>query len=255
MKTFGLVLSGGGVRALAHAGMLKALDEHHLRPVVISGTSGGALVGALYASGKTPEQLLDFFKQTPLFKFSMLSLGKMGLINSNKYPALFEKNLSCTTFEELSIPLYVAATNLLSGKITYFSKGDLISPMVASSALPPYFSPIKIGEGVYCDGGLLNNFPIEPLRGKCDVFIGSFINPLESVEEKDLSNPIKFFQRIYNVIMDGSYEKKFKKCDFVFLQELSNIGVLDTKQIDAAFEYGYQQALSMMTTLKNCIAN
>ena len=185
----------------------------------------------------------------------MLSLGKMGLINSNKYPALFEKFLSCTTFEELSIPLYVAATNLLSGKITYFSKGDLIAPMVASSALPPYFSPIKIGEGVYCDGGLLNNFPIEPLKGKCDVLIGSFINPLESVEEKDLSNPIKFFQRIYNVIMDGSYEKKFKKCDFVFLQELSNIGVLDTKQIDAAFEYGYQQALSMMTTLKNCIVN
>lgn len=78
MKTFGLVLSGGGVRALAHAGMLKALDEHHLRPAAISGTSGGALVGALYASGKTPEQLLDFFKQTPLFKFSMLSLGKNG---------------------------------------------------------------------------------------------------------------------------------------------------------------------------------
>ena len=84
MKTFGLVLSGGGVRALAHAGVLKALEEHDLHPALISGTSGGALVGALYASGKTPEQLIDFFKKTPLFKFSMFSLGKMGLINSNK---------------------------------------------------------------------------------------------------------------------------------------------------------------------------
>ena len=85
MKTFGLTLSGGGVRALAHGGMLKALEEHNLRPVVISGTSGGALVGALYASGKTPEEIVDFFKETPLFKLSMLSLPRMGLINSNKY--------------------------------------------------------------------------------------------------------------------------------------------------------------------------
>lgn len=98
MKTFGLTLSGGGVRALAHAGMLKALEQYGLRPVAISGTSGGALVGALYASGKTPEEIINFFKQTPLFKLSMLSLPKMGLINSNKYPTLFQKHL-------LAIPL------------------------------------------------------------------------------------------------------------------------------------------------------
>ena len=97
MKTFGLTLSGGGVRALAHAGMLKALEEHNLRPMVISGTSGGALVGALYASGKTPEKIIDFFKETPLFKLSMLSLPRMGLINSNTL--LYSKN----TF--LAIPL------------------------------------------------------------------------------------------------------------------------------------------------------
>ena len=95
MKTFSLALSGGGVRALAHAGLLKALEQYKFRPVAISGTSGGALVGALYASGIAPEEIKDFFKQTPLFKFSMLSFGKMGLIDSNKYPALFEKYLSC----------------------------------------------------------------------------------------------------------------------------------------------------------------
>ena len=255
MKTFGLTLSGGGVRALAHAGMLKALEEHNLRPVVISGTSGGALVGALYASGKTPEEIIDFFKETPLFKLSMLSLPRMGLINSNKYPALFQKHLSCNTFEELSIPLYIAATNLLNGKAIYFSKGDLISPMVASSALPPYFSPIKIGEAIYCDGGLLNNFPIEPLKGKCDILIGSFINPLKEVNEKELGNPIKFLQRIYNVVMDGSYEKKFKKCDYVFLHELDNIGVLETKLIDKAFDYGYEKTLSHIALIKSLVEN
>jgi len=255
MKTFSLALSGGGVRALAHAGLLKALEQYKFRPVAISGTSGGALVGALYASGIAPEEIKDFFKQTPLFKFSMLSFGKMGLIDSNKYPALFEKYLSCHTFEQLSIPITVVATNLLDGKVAYFSKGDLIAPLIASSALPPYFSPVKIDNGIYCDGGLLNNFPIEPLKGQGDILVGSFINPLEKIDEKELKNPIKFFQRIYNVVMDGSYEKKFKKCNYIFLQELDNIGVLDTKLIDEAFDYGYQQALTQLEALREYLEN
>ena len=71
MKTFSLALSGGGVRGLAHAGLLKALEQYKFRLVAISGTSGGALVGALYASGIATEEIKDFFKQTPLFKFSM----------------------------------------------------------------------------------------------------------------------------------------------------------------------------------------
>ena len=255
MKTFSLALSGGGVRALAHAGVLKALDQYELHPIAISGTSGGALVGALYASGIAPDEIKNFFKQTPLFKFSMLSFGKMGLIDSNKYPALFEKYLSCNTFEQLSIPLTVVATNLLNGKVTYFSKGDLIAPLIASSALPPYFSPVKIGDAIYCDGGLLNNFPIEPLREKADMLIGSFINPLGEIDEKELNNPVKFLQRIYNVVMDSSYEDKFKKCDYIFLHELDNIGVLDTKLIDEAFDYGYQQALTQLDALREYLEN
>jgi phospholipase, patatin family len=127
--------------------------------------------------------------------------------------------------------------------------------MVASSALPPYFSPIKIGGAIYCDGGLLNNFPIEPLKGKCDILIGSFVNPLKEVNEKELGNPIKFLQRIYNVVMDGSYEKKFKKCDYVFLHELDNIGVLETKFIDKAFDYGYEKTLSHIALIKSLVEN
>ncbi|EGD34836.1 MULTISPECIES: patatin-like phospholipase family protein [unclassified Capnocytophaga] len=254
MKTFGLVLSGGGVRALAHAGILKALEEHELRPSIISGTSGGALIGGLYASGVSPEEMKDFFKSTPLFKFSMFSFGKMGLVDSDKYPALFKKFITCQTFEELSIPLIVTATNLISGKATYFSQGKLIEPLIASSALPPYFSPVKIDKDLYCDGGLLNNFPIEPLKGKCEILIGSFVNPLGQVSEKELNSPIKFLQRIYNITLDGSYSRKFKKCDYIFLLQLNNIGVLDVKLIDNAFDYGYQQAFKQIDTLRRLIS-
>ncbi len=78
---------------------------------------------------------------------------------------------------------------------------------------------------------------------------------MEKIDEKELKNPIKFFQRIYNVVMDGSYEKKFKKCNYIFLQELDNIGVLDTKLIDEAFDYGYQQALTQLEALREYLEN
>ena len=210
MKKIGLVLSGGGVRALAHAGLLKALDEKGLRPSIIAGTSGGAIIGGLYACGIKPDDMLPFFKQTPLFKWSMLTFKKLGLLDSAKYAKFFQ-------------------------------------PLLASSALPPYFSPVKIGDSLYCDGGLLNNFPTEPLKGQCEVMMGSFINPLETITEKELGNSYQFMQRIYNITMDGNYNRKFKKCDYLFLHNLSNIGVLETKMLDRAFEYGYEITMKQLT--------
>ena len=247
MKKIGLVLSGGGVRALAHAGLLKALDEKGLHPSIIAGTSGGAIIGGLYACGIKPDDMLPFFKQTPLFKWSMLTFKKLGLLDSAKYAKFFQQFFKCTTFEQLQLPLVVTATNLLNGKITYFKEGELIQPLLASSALPPYFSPVKIGDSLYCDGGLLNNFPTEPLKGQCEVMMGSFINPLETITEKELGNSYQFMQRIYNITMDGNYNRKFKKCDYLFLHNLSNIGVLETKMLDRAFEYGYEITMKQLT--------
>ena len=121
--------------------------------------------------------MLDFFKKTPVFKWSMLTFKKIGLVDSGKYTKFFQKYFKYPTFEDLRIPLSVAATNLLTGKVKYFSEGELIQPLIASSALPPYFSPVKIGDGLYSDGGLLDNLPIEPIRKRCEVIIGSFIKP------------------------------------------------------------------------------
>lgn len=248
----GLVFSGGGVRALAHAGLLKALEEKGLRPSIISGTSGGALIGGLYACGIAPDDMLSFFKETPVFKWSMLTFKKVGLVDSAKYTKFFQKQFKCTTFEQLQLPLVVTATNLLNGKVEYFSKGELIQPLIASSALPPYFSPMKIGDNLYCDGGLLNNFPIEPLKDQCDTIIGSFVNPLEIITEKELTNSFQFMQRIYNITMDGNYNRKFKKCNHLLLHNLSNVGVLDTHRLDHAFEYGYEMAISYFANSLIC---
>lgn len=242
-KEIGLVLSGGGVRALAHIGFIKVLIENNIIPTRVTGTSAGALVAALYAAGYSPDEMLVFFKQTPLLKLSLYARNKPGIMDSDKYALFFKKFFPENSFESLKYPLTVTATDLIHGKLDYFNKGELIKPLIASSALPPIFSPIEINGNLYSDGGVLNNFPIEPLEEKSDVIIGSFVNPLTPIKKSEINTSIKLLYRVYHIGLDGNNMKKFKKCVYVFLPpNMKNVGVLDSKAIDKAYEMGYHHA-------------
>ncbi|ETN94581.1 patatin-like phospholipase family protein [Zhouia amylolytica] len=253
-KKIGIVLSGGGVKALAHVGFLKALKEHGIEPAAMSGTSGGALVAALYASGYDHEEMISFFKETPVFKFSLFAMNKPGIMDSAKYHHIFKKYFKAINFEELEIPLTVTATNITTGRAEFFNSGELIRPLIASSALPPYFSPIEINGDLYSDGGILNNFPIAPLRKDCEVILGSFVNPIRKVEKSEVNTTLKLIQRVYHIGLDANYYNKFKSCNYVFLPEnIDKISVLDTKMIDKAFTMGYEHALKEMNVILGTI--
>ena len=244
-KEIGLVLSGGGVRALAHIGLIKVLLENNIVPTRISGTSAGALVAALYAAGYTPDEMLLFFKQTPLLKLSLYAINKPGIMDSDKYTLYFKDFFPDDSFESLKYPLTVTATNLINGKLDFFSSGELIKPLIASSALPPIFSPIEINGSLYSDGGVLNNFPIEPLKNKCDTIIGSFVNPLTAIKKSEINSSIKLLYRVYHIGLDGNNMRKFNKCAYVFLPpNMKNIGVLDSNAIKKAYLMGYEHAKS-----------
>ncbi|GLB48454.1 patatin-like phospholipase family protein [Neptunitalea lumnitzerae] len=253
-QNIGLVLSGGGVRALAHAGFIKALLEHQIKPTHLSGTSGGALIATLYATGYHPDEMLAFFKETPLFSFSLVALKKPGLIDSEKYDRLFRKFFHTDTFEALKIPTTIAVTNITSGKLEYFNKGELIKPLVASAALPPYFSPVEMNGELYADGGMLNNFPTEPLESCCDVTLGSFVNPVGRIEKQDINSTLKLLQRVYHISMDANYYEKFQKCQYVFMApNIHKVGILDVKMLDKAFQIGYEHAQAEIGIIKKII--
>ena len=255
-KRIGIALSGGGVKALAHVGLLQALLEHDIEPNIVAGTSGGALVAALYGAGKSPEEMVDFFKKTPLFKFSLITWNKAGIVDSAKYQKIFREALGVNTFEDLKYPTTFTATNISDGTLAYFSKGDLIKPLIASSALPPYFSPVNIDGQLYTDGGVLNNFPIEPLKKRrCPIILGSFVNPVLHIQPREVSNILKLMQRVYHISLEANHEKKIEKCNYVFMpEEVSKIGLLDTRMINKAYRLGYEHALSEMSKIMKAIA-
>ena len=141
MLNTGLVLSGGGIKGMAHLGLVKALREHEVNFDCIAGSSAGALTGALIAAGHSPEESLEFFKSTPLFSIYYYSTSKPGLLDSEKFRPIFEKHFPGDAFEVLQKPLFVTTTNLEKGDWEVHNSGELINVLLASASLPPVFHP------------------------------------------------------------------------------------------------------------------
>ncbi|RDY59847.1 patatin-like phospholipase family protein [Flagellimonas nanhaiensis] len=246
-KNMGLVLSGGGVRGMAHIGLIKAIQEYGLKADFVAGSSVGALVGALYANGNSIEEMLQFFKETPLFQYSFFAINKPGFIDTERYFKIFERYFPQNSFKSLKMPLCVLATDLLKGEEKVFQEGPLIKPLLASAALTPVFSPVEINGTLYADGGIMNNFPKEYLEDKTDFILGSNVSIAAELQKKDLKNSLQLAGRVTGLMIYASSHKKLHECDlFIEPMELEEIGVLDKKGIEKAFAIGYDHGRSML---------
>ena len=181
-KPIGIVLSGGGGRALVHLGIWKALEEKGIQPKKISGVSMGGIIGAMWANGYSADQTLAIFQTESWKKWLRPTWSENGMISIQKLRTLFSNYLP-KTFEELQFPLVVSAFCLQTAKIERFESGDLISALLASMAVPAIFSPIRIGKYDFVDSGLLENLPTQPFlqsnQKESEYFIiGIHSNPL-----------------------------------------------------------------------------
>ncbi|MBU2948230.1 patatin-like phospholipase family protein [Zobellia uliginosa] len=240
-KSIGLVLSGGGVRGMAHIGVIQAMNEFGLSADVIGGSSVGALVGALYANGNSVVDMMAFFKETPLFKYNFLTIVKPGFIDTDRYFDVFRAYFPDNSFEALHKKLHIVATNLQKGDLKYFSQGELIRPLLASAALPPVFSPVELEGHLYADGGIMNNFPLEPVVGKAEYIIGSNVSVVGELNKNALKNSLQLTGRVTGLMIYAINRTKLEACDLLMeFKELENIGVLDRKGIEKAYLVGYE---------------
>src|SRR5215813_1351790 len=160
----GLALGGGFARGLAHIGVLKVLEEEKIPIDFIAGTSVGSVIGAAYASGMSAKELEEIAALVRFKDFSRWTFSRFGLFSNDKMSVFLRKILRCKTFEELRIPLAVAATDIISGDAVVFTSGDLVEPVRASCAYPGMFLPVNINGRLYVDGLLAHAVPAAPLR-------------------------------------------------------------------------------------------
>jgi len=247
----GLILSGGGIKGVAHIGAIKALEEYGISPTHISGSSAGAVVGAFYAQGYQPEEILTFFKTTPLFNFSRYTYRKPGFIDTDKFYEDFKKYFPKDSFEALQKKLFVTTVNMLNGRIQVFESGQLIKAFLASAAFPGIFSPVTIYEGVYADGGILDNFPIAPLKNICESLVGVYVSPLSMIKPERLRNSLSVLDRAIKINFTNGSLLKFPECDFVIYPDtLNKFGLFDTKSIDKIYNIGYQTTINKLEEIK-----
>jgi len=245
--TIGLALSGGGMKGIAHIGAIKALEESNIHPTHISGSSMGAMVGAFYAAGYAPEEIVAFFKEVPLFYPTRYAFGKPGIIDPANFYQDFKKYFLEDNFKALHKKLFISAVDMLSGSLKVFEEGELIRPFLASSAFPGLCSPVAINGILYADGGILDNFPIAPLA-KCDQIIGVYVSPISDIKAESLKYGVDVLERAIRINFSNASAQKFSQCDLLIYPPLSKFGMFDKNHIDEIFNIGYE-------TTKNKLKN
>lgn len=250
MATIGLVLSGGGARGIAHLGVLQALHELGIEADVISGVSAGAIMGAFYASGFQPKEILGIVENHHFFGLTNVLWRKSGFLNMKKVGDVYRSYFLDDSFDLLKKKLYITATDILTAEQVCFSSGSLSNAIIASSSIPVVFEPVNHEGHLLVDGGLLNNFPIEPLAKQCDLIIGVHVNPihkeLKKIHMKDIVD------RSFHLALSNSVRTKSGQCDvFIEPPELYRFGMFDLSKSTEIFQIGYDHAMRFRNELLN----
>lgn len=242
----GLVLSGGGTKGIAHAGVLKFLREKNIDVHVLSCCSAGSIVGSMYAVGKSPEEILEFFNSVYFFNWKHFAFNQPGLVSSVIFRNYLNPIFGDMKLKNLGKEVKIVATELVSGTEKIFDEDfKVVDAIIASCSIPGITTPYIINEEMYCDGGVLNNFPADIIRNDCDKLIGVFVSPPHDIKISDLKSIKAIVSRSYDLLSYRIEKIKFDHCDwFISSQELSTYGTFERRKdrLEKIFQIGYQAA-------------
>ncbi|MFP3594397.1 patatin-like phospholipase family protein [Chryseobacterium sp. SIMBA_038] len=242
----GLVLSGGGTKGIAHAGVLKFLKEKNINIDVLACCSAGSIVGSLHAVGKTPEEILDFFQSIYFFNWKHFAFNQPGLVSSVIFNNYLRPIFQDMKIGDLDKEVKIVATELVSGTQKIFDNSFKVTDaVIASCSIPGVTTPYILGEEMYCDGGVLNNFPADIIRDECNQLIGVFVSPPHDIKINDLKTIKAIVSRSYDLLSYRVEKSKFEYCDwFISSQDLSSYGTFERKKdrLEEIFNIGYNAA-------------
>jgi NTE family protein len=218
----GLALSGGFARGIAHIGVLRVLEEHKIPIHCITGTSVGALVGAGYAAGCTLDEMERQAITTKFSDFGRWTLSRLGLASNLRLEEFFRRFTSATRFDQLKIPVAIAATDLGSGKTVHFTSGDLILAIRASCAYPGLFVPVQQEGHMMADGFLTEPVPYEAARALgAEIVIGVHLETTGLTKRP--SSMFEVIGRAFSIMQTHIEEGWRAGCDIVIQPGVSDV--------------------------------
>lgn len=241
----GISLSGGSARGYAHVGVLQALHEHGIEPQIISGTSMGAVVGALYAAGYSPGGIKKILTEETFSKMTGFSWRRTGLYKLEKMKVALQKHISRDDFSGLKKPFFLALSNLNKACGEMRNSGPLFDYIIASCSVPGFFAPIVLEEGNYVDGGLFCNLPASAIREKCKYLIGSHVN--FPGQKENFTGPRSIMERAINLGITQNTQPEREKCDFLIdPPQMQNYTLFDFAKIEEIIKVGYDHTNEMI---------
>lgn len=256
-KTVGIALSSGTAPGLAHIGVLKALQEQQIPIDYISGTSGGALYGALYAFGYSYQEVYDHFSK--IYKKSLYGLFDPGLNFSGIFKGqrfinkTIGDSLGKRKIEESKIPYAAVATDLITGKEVIITSGDVAEAIRASVSIPIMFTPVKSEDKLYVDGVVTTPIPILALENAdIDIKIAVYVSELTAFDSQS-PNMMSVFLRSRNISADFIAKRSAERADVLIKPEFNNLKQFDYKKIDDVIRVGEDAANKVVSRIKRLI--
>lgn len=274
----GIALSGGGIRGIAHAGVLKALEDNGIKIDIIGGTSSGSMIAMLYAAGYSPYHIYTLFKKysndiveintKPLVKSYMLNkkITLKGLKTGNSIENIFNEVINkqgIYNMKDIKMPVIVPTVDLMNCKeyvftnnppeeeekyITDISVGKAIR---ASSSFTAVFSPCEYKEHAFIDGGALDNVPVKEVKKQgADIVIGVRFNSDKITKD---SNIMDMTMKTIDIMGEKISEENLKQANLVLNVYTDKTGLLDVNKLDSCYKYGYNSVVENLDKIKNII--
>ena len=280
----GVALSGGGIRGIAHAGALKALEDNNIKIDIIGGTSAGAMISTLYAMGYTPYYIYMLFKRyaKEIIRYANVPIifGIKRFVASKKLKVIGEdignllekeyirlaKNKGIKNIKDINtMPIVIPTVDVQESKEYIFTnivpknnkKNNYITEIPigkavrASSSFPGVFSPCEYKHYKFIDGGVLNNVPVAEVKKQGADKVIAINFKADDIDET--SNMMDLGMRTIDIMGNKISEENLSQSDFVLTIQTDKTGLLDIEKLDSCYKYGYQAVIDNLDAIKKLL--
>lgn len=279
----GISLAGGGIRGIAHVGVLKALEENNIEVEAIGGTSAGSIVATLYAMGYSPYYIYLLFKRyaediinirskpilsgvTSFIKSN--KVGIVGLSDGERFEKMYDELANKKGFKlvgDIKMPLVISAVDIGEAKEyiftncasrqnmndNYIAEIGIGKAVRASSSFPAIFCPCEFKKHIFMDGGVLDNIPTEELK---KIYSGKIISVnFESDQVREDYDVMDIIMKTLDIMGNKLSVNSLKKSDLILTIPTDGTGLIDINKMDICYKYGYETTIKNIDKIKKII--